>query len=104
MGPKRKRPPSGVVILTTGRTDQIAHDLVLAIFGFGSTGDLANPSGASPLHPHKPDICALVTQVSNGPEAGFVWLAWNALQKTARMSSGAMLRPQYFRLQSNFKM
>jgi hypothetical protein len=30
MGPKRKRPPSGVLILTTGRTDQIAHDLVLA--------------------------------------------------------------------------
>ena len=28
MGPKRKRPPSGVLILTTGRTDQIAHDLV----------------------------------------------------------------------------
>ena len=30
MGPKRKRPPSGVLVLTTGRTDQIAHDLVLA--------------------------------------------------------------------------
>src|SRR3979490_625451 len=30
MGPKRKRPPSGVLILTTGRTDQIAHDVVLA--------------------------------------------------------------------------
>src|SRR3979490_3249524 len=30
MGPKRKRPPSGVLILTTGRTDQIAPALVLA--------------------------------------------------------------------------
>jgi len=30
MGQKRKRPPSGVLILTTGRTDQIANDLVLA--------------------------------------------------------------------------
>jgi hypothetical protein len=30
MGPKRKRPPSGVLNFSTGRTDQIAHDLVLA--------------------------------------------------------------------------
>ncbi|WOH65360.1 VOC family protein [Bradyrhizobium sp. BWA-3-5] len=40
----------------------------LAKVCFGSAGDLANPSGASPLH-LTPDICALVTQVSNGPQA-----------------------------------
>src|SRR5215831_3642057 len=36
MGPKRKRPPFGVLILATGRTDQKRASLCSPIFGFGS--------------------------------------------------------------------
>jgi hypothetical protein len=68
MGPKRKRPPSGVVILTTGRTDQIAHDLVLAIFGFGSNSEvvLLERRVRSALRSRRREA---TVHVSNVPEA-----------------------------------
>jgi hypothetical protein len=53
MAPKRKRPSSGVLILTTGRTDQIAHDLMLADLRLWVKNGNIRARAAGPFYPQK---------------------------------------------------